>query len=111
MHGPFSGTINDVKRTDIKICKKIKNGKSVDKLFYKKRRKMADDNHLSSVTLYNVTIISNKYYNEFFELGQQKILRIQFFLFHIQEINIDVIFAGCLIHPQIQGINGKGHFV
>lgn len=32
MHGPFSGTINDVKRTDIKICKKIKNGKSVDKL-------------------------------------------------------------------------------
>ena len=34
---------------------------------------MANDNHLSSVTLYNVTMISNKYYNEFFELGQQKI--------------------------------------
>ena len=34
---------------------------------------MADDNHLSSVTLYNVTMVSNKYYNEFFELGQQKI--------------------------------------
>ena len=34
---------------------------------------MANDNHLFSVTLYNVTMISNKYYNEFFELGQQKI--------------------------------------
>lgn len=34
---------------------------------------MANDNHLFSVTLYNVTMNSNKYYNEFFELGQQKI--------------------------------------
>ena len=34
---------------------------------------MAKDNHLLSVTCYNVTMISNKYYNEFFELGQQKI--------------------------------------
>ena len=34
---------------------------------------MANDNHLSSVTCYNVTMKSNKYYNEFFELGQQKI--------------------------------------
>lgn len=34
---------------------------------------MANDNHLLSVTCYNVTMISNKYYNEFFELGQQKI--------------------------------------
>ena len=34
---------------------------------------MANDNHLRSVTLYNVTMNSNMYYNEFFELGQQKI--------------------------------------
>ena len=34
---------------------------------------MANDNHLFSVTLYNVTMISNRYYDEFFELGQQKI--------------------------------------
>ena len=34
---------------------------------------MANDNHLRSVILYNVTMNSNKYYNEFFELGQQKI--------------------------------------
>ena len=38
---------------------------------------MANDNHLLSVTCYNVTMINNKYYNnkyytEFFELGQQK---------------------------------------
>ena len=34
---------------------------------------MANDNHLFSVTLYNVTMINSRYYNEFFELGQQKI--------------------------------------
>ena len=34
---------------------------------------MANDNHLSSVTCYNVTMISNNYYNDFFDLGQQKI--------------------------------------
>ena len=34
---------------------------------------MANDNHLFSVTCYNVTMNNNKYYNEFFELGQQKI--------------------------------------
>ena len=34
---------------------------------------MANDNHLSSVTCYNVTMLNTKYYNDFFELGQQKI--------------------------------------
>ena len=34
---------------------------------------MADNNHLLSVTCYNVTMLTNKYYNQFFELGQQKI--------------------------------------
>ncbi len=34
---------------------------------------MANDNHLFLVTYYNVTMTSNKYYNDFFELGQQKI--------------------------------------
>ena len=34
---------------------------------------MADDNHLSSVTCYNVTMLKQDYYNEFFESGQQKI--------------------------------------
>lgn len=34
---------------------------------------MANNNHLSSVTCYNVTMKSSQYYNEFFELGQQKI--------------------------------------
>ena len=45
---------------------------------------MANDNHLSSVTLYNVTMISNKYYNEFFELGQQKI-NFSFFELHLPD--------------------------
>ena len=48
------------------------------KLCPKKRKKMANHNHLLSVTCYNVTMKNNKYYNtdyytEFFELGQQKI--------------------------------------
>ena len=34
---------------------------------------MANDNHLPSVTCYNVTMQKQNYYNEFFELGQQKI--------------------------------------
>lgn len=34
---------------------------------------MANDNHLFSVTCYNVTMKTNNYYNEFFEIGQQKI--------------------------------------
>ena len=34
---------------------------------------MANDNHLSSVTLYNVTTMKPSYYNDFFEKGQQKI--------------------------------------
>ena len=34
---------------------------------------MANDNHLLSVTCYNGTMLKHDYYNEFFELGQQKI--------------------------------------
>ena len=34
---------------------------------------MANDNHLLSVTCYNVTMLKQDYYNEFFEIGQQKI--------------------------------------
>ena len=45
---------------------------------------MANDNHLSSVTCYNVTMISNNYYNDFFELGQQKI-NFNFFELHLPD--------------------------
>ncbi len=34
---------------------------------------MANDNHLFSVPCYDVTMQKQDYYNEFFELGQQKI--------------------------------------
>ena len=34
---------------------------------------MANDNHLSSVASYNVTMQKQDYYNEFFGIGQQKI--------------------------------------
>ena len=34
---------------------------------------MANDNHLFSVICYNITMQKQDYYNEFFEIGQQKI--------------------------------------
>ena len=34
---------------------------------------MANDNHLSSVTCYNVTMLSNNYYNDFLNWGNRKI--------------------------------------
>ncbi len=33
---------------------------------------MANHNHLSSVTYYNVTMLNHFYYNQFCEIGQQK---------------------------------------
>ena len=34
---------------------------------------MANDNHLLSVPCYNGTMTTKDYYNDFFEIGQQKI--------------------------------------
>ena len=45
---------------------------------------MANDNHLSSVTCYNVTMTNTNYYNDFFELGQQKI-NFNFFELHLPD--------------------------
>ena len=45
---------------------------------------MANDNHLSSVTCYNVTMINNNYYNDFFDFGQQKI-NFNFFELHLPD--------------------------
>lgn len=45
---------------------------------------MANNNHLFSVTCYNVTMQNNKYYTEFFDLGQQKI-NFSFFELHLPD--------------------------
>lgn len=45
---------------------------------------MANDNHLFPVTCYNVTMQKQDYYNEFFELGQQKI-NFSFFELHLPD--------------------------
>ncbi len=37
------------------------------------RKNMANDNHLSSVPCYNGTMLKQDYYNDFFDIGQQKI--------------------------------------
>ena len=43
------------------------------KIFPKKRKRMANDNHLLPVPYYNETMLKQDYYNDFFEFGQQKI--------------------------------------
>ena len=45
---------------------------------------MANDKYLSSVTYYNVTMLNTNYYNDFFELGQQKI-NFSFFELHLSD--------------------------
>ena len=75
---------------------------------------MANDNHLFSVTLYNVTMISNKYYNEFFELGQQKI-NFNFFelslpdddpVYTLKKVMEDLDFTNLLAQYSDKGRNG-----
>ena len=43
------------------------------KIYPLKRKKMANDNHLFSIPCYNGTMLKQDYYNDFFEIGQQKI--------------------------------------
>ena len=75
---------------------------------------MANDNHLSSVTLYNVTMINSKYYNEFFELGQQKI-NFKFFelslpdddpVYTLKKVMEDLDFTNLLAQYSDKGRNG-----
>lgn len=51
---------------------------------------MANNNHLFSVTCYHVTMTNNKYYNEFFELGQQEI---HFSLYDIELPSDDPVYT------------------
>ena len=75
---------------------------------------MANDNHLSSVTLYNVTMNKQKYYNEFFELGQQKI-NFKFFelslpdddpVYTLKKVLEEMDFTGLLAQYSNKGRNG-----
>ena len=75
---------------------------------------MANDNHLSSVTLYNVTMTNTKYYNEFFELGQQKI-NFNFFelslpdddpVYTLKKVMEDLDFTNLLAQYSDKGRNG-----
>ena len=84
------------------------------KFFPKKKKKMANDNQLSSVTLFNVTMINSKYYNEFFELGQQKI-NFNFFelslpdddpVYTLKKVMEDLDFTNLLAQYSDKGRNG-----
>lgn len=75
---------------------------------------MANDNHLFSVTCYNVTMLKQDYYNEFFELGQQKI-NFSFFelclpdddpVYTLKKVMEELDFSGLLANCSVKGRTG-----
>ena len=75
---------------------------------------MANDNHLFSVPCYNGTMLNNKYYNEFFELGQQKI-NFSFFelclpdddpVYTLKKVMEELDFSGLLANCSDKGRTG-----
>ena len=75
---------------------------------------MANDNHLFSVTCYNVTMQKQDYYNEFFELGQQKI-NFSFFelslpdddpVYTLKKVMEELDFSGLLANCSDKGRTG-----
>ena len=75
---------------------------------------MANDNHLLSVTCYNVTMLNTKYYNDFFDLGQQKI-NFSFYelrlpdddpVYTLKKVMEDIDFSGLLAQYSDKGRNG-----
>ena len=75
---------------------------------------MANDNHLRSVTCYNVTMLNTNYYNDFFELGQQKI-NFSFLelslpdddpVYTLKKVMEDLNFSGLLACYSDKGRNG-----
>ena len=72
---------------------------------------MANDNHLLSVPCYNGTMLKQDYYNEFFELGQQK-MNFSFFelclpdddpVYTLKKVMEDLDFSGLLANCSNKG--------
>ena len=75
---------------------------------------MANDNHLLSVPCYNGTMQKQDYYNEFFEVGQQKI-NFSFFelclpdddpVYTLKKVMEDLDFSGLLANCSDKGRTG-----
>ena len=75
---------------------------------------MAKDNHLFSVTCYNVTMRTSDYYNDFFEIGQQKI-NFNFYelrlpdddpVYTLKKVMEDLNFSGLLANCSDKGRTG-----
>ena len=84
------------------------------KFFNKTEKKMAKDNHLFSVTCYNVTMRTSDYYNDFFEIGQQKI-NFNFYelrlpdddpVYTLKKVMEDLNFSGLLANCSDKGRTG-----
>lgn len=75
---------------------------------------MANDNHLLSITCYNVTMHKQDYYNDFFEIGQQKI-NFKFYelslpdddpVYTLKKVMEEMDFSGLLARYSNKGRNG-----
>ena len=75
---------------------------------------MANDNHLLSIPCYNGTMLKQDYYNEFFELGQQKI-NFSFFelslpdddpVYTLKKVMEELDFSGLLANCSDKGRTG-----
>ena len=75
---------------------------------------MANDNHLFFVTCYNVTMLTVNYYNDFFEIGQQKI-NFNFYelslpdddpVYTLKKVMEDLNFSGLLANCSDKGRTG-----
>ena len=75
---------------------------------------MANDNHLLSVPCYNGTMLKQDYYNEFFEIGQQKI-KFSFFelslpdddpVYTLKKVMEELDFSGLLANCSDKGRTG-----
>ena len=84
------------------------------KLFYKKRKRWLTTTIFHSVPCYNGTMITKDYYNDFFEIGQQKI-NFSFFelclpdddpVYTLKKVMEDLDFSGLLANCSDKGRTG-----
>ena len=70
---------------------------------------MVNDNHLSSVPCYNGTMLKQDYYNDFFDIGQQKI---NFSFYELSLPDDDPVYTlkKVMLKRQTRSIQTEGHF-
>ena len=70
---------------------------------------MANNNHLFSVPCYNGTMLKQDYYNDFFDIGQQKI-NFSFFELSLPDDDSVYTLKKVMLKRQTRSIQTEGHF-